>query len=73
MPPIAELSDKWRPLAAAAVDLFEAGVRATTDLERSIAATVSVEPLHTLLTASADCTRDIGAVVASRSRWLLDV
>ena len=66
-------SDNWRPLAAAAVDAYEAGVRAVTDLQRRLARAVDVEPLHSLATASADLTRDVGAVVASRARWLLDV
>jgi hypothetical protein len=63
----------WRPLAAAAVDTYEAGVRAATDLQRRFARTVDAEPLHSVATASADLTRDVGAVVASRARWLLDV
>jgi hypothetical protein len=63
----------WRPLAAAAVDTYEAGVRAATDLQRRFARTVDAEPLHSIATASADLTRDVGAFVASRARWLLDV
>jgi hypothetical protein len=63
----------WRPLAAAAVDTYEAGIRAVTDMQRRFARTVDAEPLHTIATASADLTRDVGAVVASRARWLLDV
>jgi hypothetical protein len=65
--------EDWRPFAAAAVDTYEAGVRAATDLQRRLARTVDAEPLHSVATASADLTRDVGAVVASRARWLLDV
>jgi hypothetical protein len=65
--------DNWRPLAAAAVDAYEAGLRVATDLQRRFAGAVNAEPLHSLATASADLTRDVGAVVASRARWLLDV
>jgi hypothetical protein len=63
----------WRPLAAAAVETYEAGIRAATDLQRRAAQAIPAEPLHTIATASADLTRDVGAVVASRARWLLDV
>lgn len=65
--------ENWRPLAFAAVEAYEAGVRAATDLQRRFARTVDAEPLHSIATASADLTRDVGAVVASRARWLLDV
>jgi hypothetical protein len=44
-----------------------------TDLQRKLAASVALEPVHSIATASADLTRDIGAVVASRTRWLLDI
>jgi hypothetical protein len=66
-------ADKWRPLAAAAVDSYEAGIRAACDLQRKVAAAVALEPIHSIVIASADFTRDLGAVVASRARWLLDV
>lgn len=66
-------TETWRPLAAAAVDSYEAVIRATTDVERRLARTVAAEPLHSILTASADLTRDVGAVVASRMRWVLDL
>jgi hypothetical protein len=68
-----EPTDRWRPLAGVAIDVYEASVRASTDVQRRIAATVGVEPIHSIATASADYTRDVGAVVASRARWLLDV
>jgi hypothetical protein len=66
-------SDNWRPLAAAVVDSYEAGVRAVSDLQRRAAAAVGTEPVHSIANASADFTRDVGAVVVSRARWLLDV
>jgi hypothetical protein len=65
--------ENWRHVAAAAVDTYEAGIRATTDVQRRFARTIGAEPLHSFATASADLTRDLGAVVASRARWLLDV
>jgi hypothetical protein len=55
------------------VESYEAGIRAASDLQRKLAAAVGVEPVHSIATASADLTRDIGAVVASRARWLLDL
>jgi hypothetical protein len=70
---IDELPDKWRPLAAAGIDAYEAGVRAGVDLQRAAARVIQVEPARSLATASADLTRDIGAVAASRARWLLDL
>lgn len=70
---LGSVAPEWRPLAAAAVDTYEAGIRAATDLQRRFARTVDAEPLHSVATASADLTRDVGAVVASRARWLLDV
>jgi len=60
-------------LAGAAVDTYEAGIRAVCDVQRKVAAAVDLEPVHSIATASAEFTRDIGAVVASRTRWLLDV
>jgi phage tail sheath protein FI len=66
-------TESWRPVAAAAVEAYEAGIRATTDLQRGFARAVRTEPLHSITMASADLTRDVGAVVASRARWLLDV
>lgn len=68
-----EAIDNWRPLAAASVEAYEAGIRAATDLQRRAARAVRTEPLHSIATASADLTRDVGAVIASRARWLLDV
>jgi hypothetical protein len=48
-------------------------VQAACDLQRKAGARVRLEPIHSFAFASADLTRDIGAVVASRARWLLDV
>lgn len=63
----------WRPLAAAAVEAYEAAVRAAANAQRGTARAVDAEPLHSIANASADLTRDVGAVVASRTRWLLGV
>ncbi len=46
---------------------------AACDLQRKAGAGLGLEPIHSFAFASADLTRDIGAVVASRARWLLDV
>jgi hypothetical protein len=59
------------PLNRAAIDVFEAGARATTDLQRSLAR-VAIEPAGSLLNVSADMTRDVAAAYASCARWLLD-
>jgi hypothetical protein len=48
-------------------------VRAACDVQRKAGERLGVEPIHSFAFASADLTRDIGAVVASRARWLLDV
>jgi hypothetical protein len=48
-------------------------VRAACDLQRKAGAGVGLEPIHSFAFASADFTRDIGAVLVSRARWLLDV
>jgi hypothetical protein len=66
-------TENWRPVAAASVEAYEAGIRAATDLQRRVARAIPTEPMHSIATASADLTRDVGAVVASRARWLLDV
>ena len=66
-------TDDWRTLAAEAVETYEAGLRATTDVQRHFARVVDVEPLHSVATASADLIRDVSAVFVSRARWLLDV
>ena len=65
--------ETWRPLAAATVDAFEAAIRAATDAQRQLAAATALQPIQSTLRASADYTRDLGAVIASRARWLLDV
>jgi hypothetical protein len=73
VPSIDEVSDKWRPLASAGLDIYEAGIRVSVDLQRKVAGAIPLEPARSIVTASADLTRDVGAVAASRTRWLLDL
>jgi hypothetical protein len=60
------------PLAATAIAAFEAGVRATTDLQRRVATAIPIEPVGSILSTTADWTRDVGAAAASIARWLTD-
>jgi hypothetical protein len=53
--------------------MYEAGVRASVDLQRKVARAIPLEPASSIVTAAADLTRDLGAVAASRVRWLLDL
>jgi hypothetical protein len=65
--------ENWRPLAAAAIETYEAAVRAAARAQRGAGRALGAEPLYSIANASADLTRDVGAVVASRTRWLLGV
>ena len=56
---------------AGCIDLYEAGVRFTSDGLRTIARVVDVEPARTVATIAADLTRDVGAAQVSGARWLL--
>ena len=48
-------------------------MRASVDTQRKFAHAIPLEPARSIVTASADLTRDVGAVAASRARWLLDL
>jgi hypothetical protein len=54
------------------LDRCEAGVRAATNLQLSVARTVAVEPIRTIASTLAGVTRDVGAVHLSVARWFLD-
>jgi hypothetical protein len=54
------------------LDRCEAGVRLATNLQLTLARTVSVEPIHTLASVLAGVTRDVGAAQLSVARWFLD-
>jgi hypothetical protein len=58
--------------AAGFIDLYEAGIRFTSDGLRAVGRVVDVEPVRTIAAISADLTRDIGAAQVSGVRWLLD-
>lgn len=63
----------WRIVAAAAVDVYEAGVRAGSGGQRALATAIRVEPARSWVSACADMSRDLGAAIASQVRWILDV
>jgi hypothetical protein len=58
--------------AAGCIDAYESGVRTVSDVLRSFARAVDVEPARTIAVAAADLTRDVGAAQISGARWLLD-
>jgi hypothetical protein len=59
------------PCGAAAIEAYEACVRAAENLQRVAARGVRFAPAQEVLTRSAEVTRDIGAAYASWGRWLL--
>jgi hypothetical protein len=59
-------------LLETAVNGYEDLIRGACDLQRMLARTLAFEPARTILDATADLTRDIGAVQLSGARWLLD-
>jgi len=70
--PIKPPADSYYPLVGTVIAAFEAGVRATTDLQRRVATAIPVEPAKSIVSTAADWTRDAGAAVASIARWVLD-
>ena len=59
--------------AEACVDVYEAAIRAATDVQLNAARAIAVEPARSMLASCADLTRDIGATQLSSVRWMLDV
>ncbi len=59
------------PYGAAAIEVYEAGVRAGEELQRAAARGSRFAPVREALIGSAELTRDLGAVNASWGRWLL--
>jgi hypothetical protein len=59
--------------AARCIDAYEAGIRAATDVQLTLAKVVSLEPLRSFAATWADMTRDVGATQVSSARWILDV
>jgi hypothetical protein len=59
------------PYAAATIDVYEACVRASEELQRAVARAVQFAPARYALSHSADLMRDTAATHASWSRWTL--
>jgi hypothetical protein len=55
------------------IEVYEAAVRAATDLQLTLARGTDLEPVRSFAATCADLTRDIGATQVSSARWLLDV
>lgn len=70
--PLEQLVERFEPLNTAAINSFEAGIRAATDLQRALAKSLEFHPGQAVVSASADLTRDVGAAYASCARWLLN-
>jgi hypothetical protein len=54
------------------LDRCEAAVRLVTNLQLTVARTVTVEPVRTVASTLAGVTRDVGAAQLSLARWFLD-
>jgi hypothetical protein len=59
------------PYGAAAIELYEACVRAGEELQRAAARRSRFAPAREAFSRSAELTRDLGAVNAAWGRWLL--
>ena len=55
------------------IDAYEAGIRATTDAQLTVARVIDLEPIRSFAASCADLTRDICATQVSSARWILDV
>ncbi len=55
-----------------AINAYEDVLWKSCDLQRSLARLLGFEPVRSVLTTTADLTRDIAAVQLSAARWLLD-
>jgi hypothetical protein len=62
-----------RSVAAASLDVYEAWIRALTEVEHAVAAAVAWAPTGALVGAVAEATRDMGAIQLSNMRWLMDL
>jgi hypothetical protein len=58
--------------SAACIDAYESGIRALTELHWTVARVIDLEPVRSIASGCGDLTRDIGATLVSRARWLLD-
>jgi hypothetical protein len=66
------VSPRVDELLEAAVNAYEDMIGRSCDLQRTLAHALPHGPARSLLNATADLTRDIGAVQLSGARWLLD-
>lgn len=66
------MSPRVDQLLEAAVNAYEDVIRRSCELQRTLAHGLPQGPVRSLLNATADITRDIGAVQLSGVRWLLD-
>jgi len=66
------VSPRLDELLEGAVNAYEDLIRRSCDLQRTLANTLPFEPARSVLSTTADLTRDIGAVQVSGARWLLD-
>jgi hypothetical protein len=58
--------------SAAWIDAYETGIRALTELQWTVARVIDLEPVRSIASGCGDLTRDMGATLISRARWLLD-
>jgi hypothetical protein len=59
-------------LLDAVINGYEDVIRRSCDLQRTLARGVPFEPVRSILTTTADLTRDVAAVQLSGASWLLD-
>ena len=57
----------------ACIDAYEDGVRASAELQLTIARALHFEPARSLAATYMDVTRDVVAAQVSSARWLFDV
>ena len=66
------MSPRVDELLEAAVNAYEDMIGRACELQRTLAHALPQGPARSLLSTTADLTRDIGAVQLSGARWLLD-
>jgi hypothetical protein len=59
--------------SAGFVDSYETSMRALTEMQRTVAGVIDLEPARSIAAGCADLTRDLAATQVSSARWLLDV
>ncbi len=66
------MSPRVADILDVAINAYEDVIRRTCDVQRALARMLGFEPAQSLLSATADLTRDVAAVQLSAARWLLD-